>query len=143
MNCFCLRLLPLHRAGPYCDTLISPYCLSPYCLVQVVSDRFDCDALSHTLTIHLFNSICGLKMFRIRSSSRLAHLVGSRRTFVCTTRPLLQDLPYHLVIGLPALSPTMETGALAEWYVQEGDKFIAGDVRKAWYLSFLCAPVFP
>ena len=31
-------------------------------------------------------------------------------------------------MGLPALSPTMETGALAEWYVKEGDKFIAGDV---------------
>jgi biotin carboxyl carrier protein len=36
-------------------------------------------------------------------------------------------LPYHLVVGLPALSPTMEVGTLAEWYVQEGDTFHAGD----------------
>ena len=36
-------------------------------------------------------------------------------------------MPYHLVVGLPALSPTMESGALAEWYVKEGDFFRAGD----------------
>lgn len=36
------------------------------------------------------------------------------------------DLPYHLVVGMPALSPTMETGILAEWYVSEGSEFSAG-----------------
>jgi hypothetical protein len=64
------------------------------------------------------------------ASSRLL-LRTSRRSFLTATSPLHnKDLPYHLVMGLPALSPTMETGALAEWYVQEGDKFIAGDVSK-------------
>ena len=38
------------------------------------------------------------------------------------------ELPYHIVVGLPALSPTMENGSLAEWYVKEGDSFSAGDV---------------
>ncbi|GKZ01029.1 hypothetical protein MPSEU_001054300 [Mayamaea pseudoterrestris] len=54
----------------------------------------------------------------------------SQRSFLTRTLPVLadkKDLPYHLVMGLPALSPTMETGVLAEWYVQEGDKFSAGD----------------
>jgi len=37
------------------------------------------------------------------------------------------DLPYHLVVGLPALSPTMESGVLAEWYLKEGESFSAGD----------------
>jgi len=37
------------------------------------------------------------------------------------------DLPYHLVVGMPALSPTMETGILAEWYVSEGSSFSAGE----------------
>lgn len=37
------------------------------------------------------------------------------------------DLPYHLVVGLPALSPTMESGTLAEWYLKEGDYFAAGE----------------
>lgn len=36
-------------------------------------------------------------------------------------------LPYHLVVGLPALSPTMEVGILSEWYKNEGDAFQAGD----------------
>ena len=37
------------------------------------------------------------------------------------------DLPYHLVVGMPALSPTMEAGVISEWKVAEGDSFIAGD----------------
>jgi hypothetical protein len=37
------------------------------------------------------------------------------------------DLPYHIVVGMPALSPTMETGVLAEWYLSEGSSFIAGE----------------
>jgi hypothetical protein len=62
----------------------------------------------------------------VRHASRS---IVSHRTLVTRTLPLLQnDLPYHLIMGLPALSPTMETGVLAEWYVQEGDKFSAGDV---------------
>jgi pyruvate dehydrogenase E2 component (dihydrolipoamide acetyltransferase) len=37
------------------------------------------------------------------------------------------DLPYHIVVGMPALSPTMETGILAEWYLAEGAEFSAGE----------------
>jgi pyruvate dehydrogenase E2 component (dihydrolipoamide acetyltransferase) len=40
---------------------------------------------------------------------------------------VLSDLPYHIVVGMPALSPTMETGILAEWYLAEGAGFSAGD----------------
>lgn len=43
------------------------------------------------------------------------------------TSVLLEELPYHLVVGLPALSPTMSSGSLAEWYLKEGDSFSAGD----------------
>jgi len=38
-----------------------------------------------------------------------------------------EDLPYHIVVGMPALSPTMETGILSEWYVEEGAGFSAGE----------------
>ena len=56
----------------------------------------------------------------------------ARRTLVSRTLPLCNDntnddLPYHIVMSIPALSPTMEAGSLAEWYFQEGDAFIAGD----------------
>jgi pyruvate dehydrogenase E2 component (dihydrolipoamide acetyltransferase) len=39
----------------------------------------------------------------------------------------MSELPYHIVLGMPALSPTMEMGTLAEWNVAEGDSFVAGD----------------
>ena len=37
------------------------------------------------------------------------------------------DLPYHIVVGMPALSPTMESGTISKWNVAEGDSFSAGD----------------
>ena len=36
--------------------------------------------------------------------------------------------PSHEVVGLPALSPTMEGGTIAVWKVAEGGTFAAGDV---------------
>jgi len=39
----------------------------------------------------------------------------------------MSDLPYHLVVGMPALSPTMEVGTISEWKFKEGDSFVAGD----------------
>ncbi|KAJ0407995.1 hypothetical protein P43SY_000199 [Pythium insidiosum] len=36
--------------------------------------------------------------------------------------------PPHEVVGLPALSPTMEQGNLASWRLKEGDKISAGDI---------------
>lgn len=38
------------------------------------------------------------------------------------------DLPYHIIHPMPALSPTMEAGTLASWSLKEGDSFGAGDV---------------
>ncbi|GAX18159.1 hypothetical protein FisN_25Hh142 [Fistulifera solaris] len=70
-------------------------------------------------------------MFRISKG-----LVKATRKWQCATTllrtyshsvPVTASLPYHLVVGLPALSPTMNSGSLAEWYVQEGDRFAAGD----------------
>jgi len=37
------------------------------------------------------------------------------------------DLPYHIVVGMPALSPTMESGTISKWNVAEGESFSAGD----------------
>ncbi len=36
--------------------------------------------------------------------------------------------PEHEVVGLPALSPTMEAGTIGKWHVKEGSKFSAGEV---------------
>jgi len=37
------------------------------------------------------------------------------------------DLPYHIVVGMPALSPTMDAGTISKWNVSEGESFSAGD----------------
>ena len=39
----------------------------------------------------------------------------------------MSELPYHIIHPMPALSPTMETGTIASWYLKEGDAFHAGD----------------
>ena len=33
------------------------------------------------------------------------------------------SLPDHEVVGLPALSPTMEAGTIGAWNVKEGESF--------------------
>jgi len=38
-----------------------------------------------------------------------------------------EDLPYHIVVGMPALSPTMDAGTISKWNVNEGESFVAGD----------------
>lgn len=40
----------------------------------------------------------------------------------------LSTLPAHEVVGLPALSPTMERGTIAEWLKAPGDEISAGDI---------------
>jgi pyruvate dehydrogenase E2 component (dihydrolipoamide acetyltransferase) len=36
--------------------------------------------------------------------------------------------PPHELVGLPSLSPTMESGSIAAWNLKEGESFIAGDI---------------
>ena len=44
------------------------------------------------------------------------------------------SLPEHTVVGMPALSPTMEQGNIAEWKVKEGDEIKAGEIQiMHWY----------
>ncbi|XP_010503951.1 PREDICTED: dihydrolipoyllysine-residue acetyltransferase component 1 of pyruvate dehydrogenase complex, mitochondrial [Camelina sativa] len=38
------------------------------------------------------------------------------------------DLPPHVVLEMPALSPTMNQGNIAKWWKKEGDKIEVGDV---------------
>ena len=53
--------------------------------------------------------------------------ISSARSFH-SSPAAMDDLPQHLVVGLPALSPTMESGTIASWNLQEGESFSAGDV---------------
>ena len=51
----------------------------------------------------------------------------SRRQFHSSIQ-LWKDYPDHVVVGFPALSPTMESGTIAKWEVAEGEEFSAGSV---------------
>ena len=39
----------------------------------------------------------------------------------------LSSYPAHDLVGMPALSPTMEAGTVGQWLVKEGESFSAGD----------------
>lgn len=80
--------------------------------------------LQRTITMNRTSSARVMKSLLMRGHGPLL-VVG--RSFASRTPALRKDYPYHLVVGLPALSPTMESGALSEWYLQEGDSFAAGD----------------
>lgn len=43
-------------------------------------------------------------------------------------RAAFSSYPPHEVVGLPSLSPTMETGTISSWNKKVGDKFVPGDV---------------
>jgi pyruvate dehydrogenase E2 component (dihydrolipoamide acetyltransferase) len=56
-----------------------------------------------------------------------SHCRQASRPTIVSAR-FMSDYPYHIVVGMPALSPTMEVGTLTSWSLKEGDSFIAGDV---------------
>jgi pyruvate/2-oxoglutarate dehydrogenase complex dihydrolipoamide acyltransferase (E2) component len=63
-------------------------------------------------------------------SSRVLRLFTAKfavgRFEVCTKR-LMSAYPSHTVVGMPALSPTMEAGTISKWNCKIGDKVTAGD----------------
>ena len=40
----------------------------------------------------------------------------------------MYQVPAHKQLGMPALSPTMTQGNIAQWKKKEGDKISAGDI---------------
>lgn len=70
--------------------------------------------------------VCG----KFRNKQPLYHW-NSRLLFHGSCRaaaaPTEDAYPPHTVIPMPALSPTMVTGTIAEWLRNEGDSFVVGD----------------
>eukprot|EP00056_Hartaetosiga_gracilis_P004838 m.78497 g.78497 ORF g.78497 m.78497 type:complete len:467 (-) comp11957_c0_seq2:180-1580(-) len=50
-----------------------------------------------------------------------------RNALLTTSRFMSTDLPDHIVVDFPALSPTMTTGNIVSWEVAVGDEVGAGD----------------
>lgn len=59
-----------------------------------------------------------------------SHLLHQRAPAAASSvlRAWFSSYPSHEVVGMPALSPTMETGTIASWNMDEGDNFGPGDV---------------
>ncbi|TYZ62927.1 hypothetical protein PybrP1_003307 [[Pythium] brassicae (nom. inval.)] len=51
-----------------------------------------------------------------------------RAAALATSKRCFASYPPHEVVGLPALSPTMESGNLASWRLKEGDRITAGEI---------------
>ena len=71
-----------------------------------------------------FSSLSGS---RYSVSSAPTHPLRPQAQIIAIRHMSSSDLPYHIVVPMPALSPTMESGTIAEWNVKEGDAFAAGD----------------
>lgn len=65
-----------------------------------------------------------------QTSRRMASrsLFWPQRSPPAIARSWFSSYPPHEVVGLPALSPTMESGTIASWNKGEGDSFGPGDV---------------
>ncbi|KAF6039925.1 hypothetical protein EB796_001777 [Bugula neritina] len=86
---------------------------------------------------HLFSPLAGnetltfmIKQHKLFSTSTLkADLFMQRSTQrnACKRYYCSGDLPEHKVVGMPNLSPTMETGTIISWLKNEGDSMMEGD----------------
>jgi len=73
---------------------------------------------------------CGKRSNRISTFPQVSRLACFQPGAPPLSSPqrLFSSLPPHQVVGLPALSPTMEHGTIASWTKKEGDSFGPGDV---------------
>ncbi|XP_043724825.1 dihydrolipoyllysine-residue acetyltransferase component 1 of pyruvate dehydrogenase complex, mitochondrial isoform X2 [Telopea speciosissima] len=111
-----LRQLVISRASPVfrirplvttCRSLTRPTDVQRH----FVED--DCTLL-RGITLPTINGVC--------ASSRILKLQLGVRNFSSS------ELPPHNVLGMPALSPTMNQGNIAKWRKKEGDKIEVGDI---------------
>jgi len=64
----------------------------------------------------------------VTATSNLAAQQRAPAAVSSVYRAWFSSYPSHEVVGLPALSPTMETGTIASWNMGEGDSFGPGDI---------------
>jgi pyruvate dehydrogenase E2 component (dihydrolipoamide acetyltransferase) len=61
----------------------------------------------------------GVARAGIAQNAGIGSAVGAARS--------MSSYPEHLVVGMPSLSPTMETGVIVGWNKKEGERFEAGE----------------
>jgi pyruvate dehydrogenase E2 component (dihydrolipoamide acetyltransferase) len=74
------------------------------------------------------------RILSLLARQRSSFFLAQRRAGQNVSRALLSSssssssYPPHTLYPMPALSPTMETGTIAQWNLGNGDSFAAGDV---------------
>ena len=63
-----------------------------------------------------------------KATAQIVNSIGKSRTVFTATLPSYADYPPHTVVGLPALSPTMEEGTVQSWTLEVGEEFTASDI---------------
>ena len=58
---------------------------------------------------------------------RAGRLINKSRFNVLSSTRLFSSYPAHDLVGMPALSPTMESGTVGQWLIKEGESFSTGD----------------
>jgi len=64
----------------------------------------------------------------IADSSARCRSDGIKNQLLFQQRSWFSSYPPHELVGLPKLSPTMESGSIGSWNLEEGDEFGPGDV---------------
>ena len=59
--------------------------------------------------------------------TRVPRRAARRAPVFAQMRAFSSNYPEHVILPMPALSPTMTHGTLVRWEVQEGDEVAAGD----------------
>jgi pyruvate dehydrogenase E2 component (dihydrolipoamide acetyltransferase) len=67
------------------------------------------------------------RMSAISSMGKDMHRMKANSMFKMPLR-MFSNLPDHVKITMPSLSPTMEKGNLAKWCKKEGDEILVGDI---------------
>jgi len=74
----------------------------------------------------LFQSSVRQRCYQKIASSSAATRMANSILFSCSRG--FSTYPPHEIVPMPGLSPTMETGTISKWNLNEGDEFDAGDV---------------
>ncbi|KAK4301903.1 hypothetical protein Pmani_025975 [Petrolisthes manimaculis] len=80
----------------------------------------------HMGTTHTNTERCGVILCSSNNKSKMC--VNTPTLAAVRTLASVADLPPHITVALPALSPTMETGTVATWEKKEGDTLNEGDL---------------
>ena len=100
------------------------------CSIRHLSAFITIGGRTGTQNLHCCNNVCEVSSVGISpntGTSSTAYFYQPAMSMKIMKMSDKPSLPYHIVVGLPALSPTMEVGTLSEWYKNEGDAFHAGD----------------